>query len=124
MLAVPNITAAVKLDRCCYKFSLIFSPLFLYLFCFSFLVVQSDAAFSDIGLGARPMGMGGSFVALANDANSVFWNPAGLSQVHWFEFSSMYLNHYGLEIDSDLLLTAFRHPLAGGFGIGTLGIGR
>ena len=28
---------------------------------------------------ARPMGMAGAFVAVANDANAVFWNPAGLS---------------------------------------------
>jgi hypothetical protein len=28
---------------------------------------------------ARPMGMGGAFVAVANDANTVFWNPAGLA---------------------------------------------
>ena len=120
MLAVPNITTS-KLDRRCFKFSPVFSPLFLfvlYLLCFSLLVVRSDAAFSDIGLGARPMGMGGGFVALADDANSVFWNPAGLSQIHQFELSSMYLSTNHLDLESRLLQTVLRHPMAGGIGIG------
>lgn len=29
--------------------------------------------------GARPMGMGGAFTAVANDANAAYWNPAGLA---------------------------------------------
>ena len=30
-------------------------------------------------VGARPLGMGGAFIGLANDLNSIYWNPAGLS---------------------------------------------
>ena len=30
------------------------------------------------GIGIRPMGMGGSFVALADDSNAVYYNPAAL----------------------------------------------
>ncbi len=37
--------------------------------------------FLKIGAGARPIGMGGSYVALANDVTAVYWNPAGLSWV-------------------------------------------
>ncbi len=33
------------------------------------------------GFGVRPMGMGGAFVALSDDSNSVYYNPAGLSNV-------------------------------------------
>jgi hypothetical protein len=36
-------------------------------------------AFMDIGGGARPLGMGGAFVAVANDASTVYYNPAGIS---------------------------------------------
>ncbi|MBN3032696.1 MAG: hypothetical protein JW873_01230 [Candidatus Saganbacteria bacterium] len=32
-------------------------------------------------LGARPMGMGGAFVGLADDVNSIFSNPAGVAAV-------------------------------------------
>ncbi|MEK7743450.1 MAG: hypothetical protein AAB578_03605, partial [Elusimicrobiota bacterium] len=31
--------------------------------------------------GARPAGMGNTFVSVADDANSGAWNPAGLSRV-------------------------------------------
>ncbi len=35
----------------------------------------------EIGIGAREQGMGGACVALSSDALSVYWNPAGLSEV-------------------------------------------
>jgi hypothetical protein len=31
--------------------------------------------------GARPLGMGGAFVALSDDANALFYNPAGLANI-------------------------------------------
>ncbi len=31
--------------------------------------------------GVRPMGMGGAFVAISNDANALFYNPAGLADI-------------------------------------------
>ncbi len=34
------------------------------------------------GLGARAMGMGGAFVAQADDSSAVYWNPAGLIQLY------------------------------------------
>jgi hypothetical protein len=37
------------------------------------------ADFNDILTGARPAGMGGAFVALADDVNALYWNPAGLT---------------------------------------------
>ncbi len=33
------------------------------------------------GIGPRAMGMGGAFVAVADDASAVYWNPAGLVQI-------------------------------------------
>ena len=36
-------------------------------------------AFVDIGLGLRPMGMGGAYSALATDEHATRWNPAALS---------------------------------------------
>jgi len=29
--------------------------------------------------GAKPMGMGGAFTAIANDASAIYWNGAGLT---------------------------------------------
>ena len=36
------------------------------------------AALLKIGLGARPIGMGGAFAASSDDLSSIYWNPAGL----------------------------------------------
>jgi long-subunit fatty acid transport protein len=54
------------------------------------------AAFLDIGYGARPMGMGGAFVALADDANAVLWNPAGLAGLERTQLTGMYARQMGL----------------------------
>jgi hypothetical protein len=35
-----------------------------------------------MGIGARAIAMGGAFTALCDDALAVFWNPAGLAQIH------------------------------------------
>ncbi|NIM19802.1 MAG: PorV/PorQ family protein [Candidatus Latescibacteria bacterium] len=35
--------------------------------------------FMAMGGGARALGMGGAFAAVANDASTVFWNPSGIS---------------------------------------------
>ena len=40
----------------------------------------STLEFLKIGVGARAAGMGETFVALANDASALYWNPAGLAQ--------------------------------------------
>lgn len=40
------------------------------------------ASFVDVGFGAKPMGMGGTYVSVSDDINSVVWNPAGLNAIH------------------------------------------
>jgi long-subunit fatty acid transport protein len=52
--------------------------------------------FVDIGYGARPMGMGGAYVALADDANSIAWNPAGLINLQSKQATFMYANQMSL----------------------------
>ncbi|OGC23137.1 hypothetical protein A2291_00450 [candidate division WOR-1 bacterium RIFOXYB2_FULL_42_35] len=42
-----------------------------------------------ISVGARPLGMGKAYVALADDINSVFINPAGLSKIDNWQATSM-----------------------------------
>jgi hypothetical protein len=45
-------------------------------------VATTSASFLEIGVGARAVGMGGAFVATANDASAIYWNPAGLGNLH------------------------------------------
>jgi hypothetical protein len=54
----------------------------------------TTAAFLKIGIGARPSGMGGAFVAIADDLNALYWNPAGLAQITRNEFSATYLQWF------------------------------
>jgi len=49
-----------------------------------------EAAFLKIDAASRPVAMGGAFVGVANDVNSVFWNPAGLTQMEKRELTGMY----------------------------------
>jgi hypothetical protein len=44
-------------------------------------VGSAVAQFLEIGVGARAAGMGQAYTALADDAGSVYWNPAGLAQL-------------------------------------------
>lgn len=40
-----------------------------------------------LGVGARAIGMGGAYTGVANDYSALFWNPAGLAQMEYSEFS-------------------------------------
>ena len=51
-----------------------------------------DGVFLKIPVGARATGMGGSFVAVADDASSVFWNPAGIARMQGSTFAVNHLN--------------------------------
>ena len=44
-------------------------------------VGTTAADFLQIGVGARATAMGGAFVAVSDDAASLYWNPAGLAQI-------------------------------------------
>lgn len=48
----------------------------------------------DLQIGARPQGMGGTFVAVADDISATYWNPAGLTQLKTMEISLMRLQPF------------------------------
>lgn len=50
----------------------------------------SSGTFLKIGIGARAIGLGEAFVAVANDPTAVYWNPAGLASMQRQEIT---LNH-------------------------------
>ncbi len=76
---------------------------------------EIPGAFVDVGFGARPIGMGGAFVGLANDVNSVVWNPAGLTKIKNYATAFNYTNQLGL-ISYDYLAGAL--PLGNSQGLG------
>ena len=62
----------------------------------------STAQFLKIGVGGRASAMGDAFVAVANDASSLYWNPAGLVQ---FEKNELIFSHnrWVVDINHDFL---------------------
>tara|TARA_B110000008_G_scaffold244881_1_gene254816 strand:- start:119 stop:2794 length:2676 start_codon:yes stop_codon:yes gene_type:complete len=50
-------------------------------------------------IGTRPLSMGGAFIAVADDANTITWNPAGLPGLRRTEFTSTYSDLYAMGID-------------------------
>ena len=50
-------------------------------------VGTAGAQFLKIGPGARVDSLGGAFSAIANDVTTIYWNPAGLSQLESLSFS-------------------------------------
>mgnify|MGYP001161985370 CR=1 FL=1 len=48
------------------------------------------AAFLKLGFSARVMGMGGTYLAISDDATGMFYNPAGLAQLKWNSASASY----------------------------------
>jgi len=74
------------------------NPTYLILLCLGLILPGKDllaaryaGEFLQIGIGARPLGMGGAFVALANDHSAFYWNPAGVGNIQTIQFSGMYL---------------------------------
>ena len=49
-----------------------------------------------LGKGARPMGMGGAFIGLADDANAVYYNPAALAFLDGYGVTSLWSPQFGL----------------------------
>ncbi len=48
------------------------------------------AAFLARGMGARPVGMGEAFTAVADDASAISWNPGGIGQITSLQAVAMY----------------------------------
>ena len=60
------------------------------------LVLINEGSIGQVPIGARPLGMGESFVAIADDANAISWNPAGLVQLRQQAINGMYTDLYGI----------------------------
>jgi hypothetical protein len=88
-------------------------------------IIASDNNYSGelmtIGTGARALGMGGAFCAVADDASTLYWNSAGMTNIKGAEVSSVKLAKIN-DIDNkyvfvDLVYNAER---TGAFGMGLL----
>ena len=73
-------------------------------------------AFLRMGVGARALGMGGAFTAIADDATASYWNPAGLTKIENIEATFMYSAN--MTVDRQLNYFGYAQWL----GVGGLGV--
>ena len=68
------------------------SSMAILLFALSVIGAQESSVASTFGLGmgARPLAMGGAFAGLADDGNALFYNPAGLAWTQGLSVLSSY----------------------------------
>ncbi len=87
------------------------------------LVGAVQANFLETELGARAMGMGGAFVAVADDVTALHWNPAGLAGLHGIQVFGMRTSVYSVDgLSEDSVLASYGTGNAG-YGIGWMRTG-
>jgi hypothetical protein len=76
------------------------------------------AKFLSIGIGPRANAMGGAFTSVANDASSLYWNPAGAASITKYEAMFSYTSLYK-DLGINLNYVALVVPVgeAGNFGV-------
>lgn len=76
----------------------------------------STAQFLKIGVGGRASAMGDAFVAIANDASALYWNPAGVSQ---FEDDQIFFSHnqWVADINHDFFGAVYHLDINNSFGV-------
>ena len=77
-----------------------------------------EASFEDLPVGARPGGMGGACVAVADDANLLFLNPGGLGQISNWQFGGFYAQPFGMKELAYQMFSWLKQFSWGGLGIG------
>ncbi|HEY6907322.1 MAG TPA: PorV/PorQ family protein [Ignavibacteriaceae bacterium] len=63
-------------------------------------VGTAAAQFLKIGVGARANALGGSFTAIANDVSTIYWNPAGITNLNRFSLAATH-NEWFADISHD-----------------------
>jgi hypothetical protein len=57
--------------------------------------------FLAIGVGGRPLGMGGAYVSLVNDVTAGYWNPGALARIQYPQGSLMHDERFGNLVNYD-----------------------
>lgn len=80
--------------------------------------------FMAIGVGGRPLGMGGAYTALANDVTAGYYNPAGLIRINYPQISLMHDERFGNLVNYDYAGVAlpYGHDMSFGLSVMRLGV--
>ena len=90
-----------------------------FIFAENFSNLSTYGSFLKIGIGARPAGLADTFTASANDINSIYWNPAGLSLIKT-DRTEIGFTHTQWIVDTKLEFIGVAHSIEeiGAFGLG------
>lgn len=90
-----------------------------FIFAENYRNLSTFGSFLKIGIGARPSGMADTFTSVANDANSIYWNPAGLGLMEK-DKSEITLTHTQWIADTKIEFIGLAHSIKniGSFGLG------
>lgn len=101
--------------------NLLFCLTFIFLFFAAYLYAGDEGTATGVFLrmeqGAKPIGMGGAFVGIADNADGIYYNPAGIAQLERKEFSLTYSLLYE-DISSSFLSFVLPTEKIGSFGVG------
>lgn len=87
------------------------------------IVGKYAGEFMAIGVGGRALGLGGSYVALANDATAGYWNPAALARLTYPEIIIMHDERFGNLINYDFASVGLPYGPDMSFGLSILRLG-
>lgn len=79
--------------------------------------------FMALGVGGRALGMGGAFVAVANDVTSGYYNPAGLANINYPQLSLMHSEQFGDLVNYDYGAVAIPYRTDMSFGLSIMRLG-
>ena len=78
---IGELIVKIRSIYCCILFVILFTG-------------TSLAVYDDIGVGARPLGLGGAFVAIANDSNAANYNAAGLAYIDGIQIGATHAQRF------------------------------
>lgn len=79
--------------------------------------------FMAIGVGGRPLGLGGAFVSIANDVTAGYYNPAGLANLDYPQISLMHDERYGNLVNYDYAAVGIPFDQDMSFGLSIMRLG-
>lgn len=79
--------------------------------------------FLAIGVGGRPLGMGGAYVSLVNDVTAGYWNPGALAFVNYPQMSLMHDERFGNLVNYDYGAVAIPFGTSASIGLSIIRLG-